>query len=622
MCGIAGVMCDEPGVYSDLPRRMIAAQSHRGPDATGVATPDSHLAVGHARLSIVDLTPAGNQPFVTADSVLVYNGEIYNHLEIRAELEKLGAKFNGTSDTATLLVALQTWGVEKTLPRIRGMFAFAFYLRRERTLYLCRDRLGIKPLHYLRRAGKLYFSSEVKGLQAVTATPVDPIRALFSMASVADDSLDRTAFHGVKQVAPGTALRCVIGSNPTVHRYYSPIDDLDEALYRELERTPESRIVEMFASEIERSVQSMLMSDVRVGAFVSGGIDSSVIAILARRSASDFPLFSSNVVGPESEIEAARLLARAIDAPLHESAFEPADFLANWARATWHYECPIVRHMNAVPFSVVAGVARSNGVKVVLTGEGADELFFGYPKLLTRRFDGLAKSPVDTLLSLYGRVPGLRQHLWPTPSDQPDDFINLLTQDYQRQRIREAAMPKLAFLGEEAAREHYLTLQMLQESLHSLLHRNDRMGMSHSIEARFPFLDERIIRFGINLPTKFKIHWSKRLHNYKHPFLEDKWVVRSMAKNLLPRSLVKRRKNGFPLAGYRSVQLKSTFFRNGYVMEALGLTDATIEYVLANVKPMFVGRLGAVELFGRMYEQGWTVDRATSHVREHAALLN
>jgi asparagine synthase (glutamine-hydrolysing) len=620
MCGIAGLLTDEASADVEVARRMVRAQAHRGPDVLAAISADAHVAVGHARLSIVDLSEAGNQPFMANGNVLVYNGEIYNHQALRPELEGKGAVFHGTSDTATLMEALRLLGVEATLARIRGMFAFAYYETSSRSLYLCRDRLGIKPLHYLQRGGTLYFSSEVKGLAAAVSLSVDAVRALFAIASVADDSLDRTAFRGVRQVAPGTFLVCRPKRTPKAHRYYAPIDDFDESHYRELAATPRADVVRQLAEKLEASVVSMLMSDARLGAFVSGGIDSSVIAAFARRHTTDLPLFTSNVVGPDSEVADARLLASSIGAPLHESAFTPDDFLEHWARATWHYEYPIVRHMNAVPFSVVAGLARENSVKVVLTGEGADELFLGYPKLLTRRFDGIARSPVDTLLSLYGQVPGLREHLWPNPADQPDGFVNLLVQDYQRQRLREHAMPKLEFLGKAAAGEHYLTLQMLQESLHSLLHRNDRMGMSNSIEARFPFLDEDIIRFGINLPVKFKIHWSKRFHNYKHPFLEDKSLLRTMARELLPQPLVSKRKNGFPLPGYRALRIAPTFFERGFVEDALSLSRATFEYVTQHISPMFVARLAAMDLHGRLFEHGVSVANATEHVRKHVSL--
>jgi len=600
---------------------MVKVQQHRGPDAFGTCAPDPHFVASHARLSIVDTSEAGNQPFVKGGHVLVYNGEIYNHRELRPELTRLGATFQGTSDTATLFEALRLLGVETTLRRIRGMFAFAYYDVANRTLYLCRDRLGIKPLHYARRGRALYFSSEVKGIAAVTSIAVDPLRAMFSMASVADDSLNRTAFRNVSQVAPGTFLVCKPNAPLEERRYHEPIDDFDEAYYRELEEMSEEAILERFSSLMSASVESMLMSDARLGAFVSGGIDSSVIALLARRSSTDLPLFTSNVIGPSSEVEDARLLAKTIDCELHESAFTSQDFLGHWAKSTWHYEYPIVRHMNSIPFGLVAALAHATGVKVALTGEGADELFLGYPKLLTRRFDSLARRPVDALMSIYGRVPGLREHLWPDPSAQPDGFINLVLQDYQRQRLRERAMPKLEFLGEEAAKEQHLTLMMLQEGLHSLLHRNDRMGMSGSIEARFPFLDEEVVRFGINLPSKFKIHSTARFHNYKHPFLVDKWIVRTAARRLLPKRLVDKRKNGFPLPGYNAVRIKASFFSGGFVEDIASLSPATLDYIVRTIAPRLVARLAAVDLMGRMFDLGWSVEQANEHVHAHASVV-
>ncbi|MBV8759932.1 MAG: hypothetical protein JO257_21760, partial [Deltaproteobacteria bacterium] len=513
---------------------------------------------------------------------------------------------------------LRLLGVEETLRRIRGMFAFAYYEPSTQTLWLCRDRLGIKPLHYVSRGDVLYFSSEVKGIAAVLPLAIDPVRALFSIASVADDSLDRTCFRGVKQVPPGAALVCRRGHEPEVRRYYSPIDDFDEAYYRELDSAPEAHIVETFLKLFTHAVERTLMSDVRLGAFVSGGIDSSLVVAIARKTREDIPLFSADIAGEMSEIDDARRLASHLSCELHEVRFEPGQLLQEWARATWHYEYPIVRHVNAIPFMTVARLARSSGTKVVLTGEGADELFLGYPKLLARRFERIARGPVDTMMNLYGKLPGLREFLWPQLSPQPTDFLSLLAQDFQRQRIREPSLQKLAFLGEEGAREQYLTLEMLQESLHSLLHRNDRMGMAHSIEARFPFLDEELLRFGISLPAKFKIHRSTRFHNFKHPFLEDKWVTRAAARDLLPRELVHKRKNGFPMPGYRVVKVKPSFFRGGYVEDALSLSCDTADYITRRANPMHVARLAAVDLHGRLFEQGWSIQRATEHVLQHA----
>lgn len=622
VCGVAGILNDELDADVEVARRMASVQRHRGPDAIG-AVGSGRFAASHVRLSIVDLSEAGDQPFTDGERVLVFNGEIYNHADLRPKLQRLGARFRGSSDTATLFEALRLLGVETTLRRIRGMFAFAYYEVENKTLYLCRDRIGIKPLHYLRRGGDFYFSSEVKGIAAAVPVSLDPIRAVFSIASVADDSLDRTAFRGVRQVAPGTMLVCRSGEEPVERRYYAPVEDLDAAYYRELDSSSEAVLVRRFGELLQHAVDSMLMSDARLGVFVSGGIDSSVIAALARRSSSDLPLFTSNVVGPDSEVDDARLLARSIGCDLHESRFEQQTFLDEWARSTWHYEYPIVRHMNAIPFGVVAGVAREERVKAVLTGEASDELFLGYPTLLTRRFHSVARAPVEVLMALYGSVPGLREHLFPDPAAEPTSFINLLAQDYQRQRLREAAMPRLrAFLDEETAKEQYLTLQMLQEGLHSLLHRNDRMGMSRSIESRFPFLDEEVVRFGINLPARFKIHASKRFHNYKHPFLEDKWIVRAMARDHLPQPLVQKRKNGFPLSGYRSVRVAPSFFANGYVQDVLSASASTFAYISREIEPKFVARLAAVDLMGRMFELGWSVERATEHVRAHAVLAS
>jgi asparagine synthase (glutamine-hydrolysing) len=614
---LAGILAENEGVDVDAAKCMIEAQRHRGPDAQGVTSPDKVFAASHARLTIVDLSDAGNQPFEDGKRVLVFNGEIYNHAALRPELEKLGARFRGSSDTATLFEALRLWGVDETLRRIRGMFAFAYYDVAKKTVSLCRDRLGIKPLHYTRRAGNLYFASEIKGIAAAIPLEIDPFRAMFSIASVGDDSHEKTAFKRVRQVPPGAVLECRAGGEPTIRYYYQVSDDVDESLYRELDGSSETAVADRFNELLAKAVSSMLMSDAPLGVFVSGGLDSSVLAALASKALPSLPLFSSNVEGRMSEIGDARALAAAIQCPLYESRFTSENFLDRWARATWHHEVPIVRHMSAVPLSCVSALARQHNIKCVLTGEGADELLLGYPKDVTQRYDKLARRPVDTLLSLYGRVPGLREHLWPETKEHPDHFLNLLAQGYLRQQLRETGLQKLGFLDEETARAHYATMQLLQEQLHSLLHRNDRMGMISSIEARFPFLDEELVRFAINLPVKYKIHASLRLHNYKHPFLEDKWLLRRLAREHLPKQLANKRKNGFPVPGYNEFVVSPKFFHGGFVEDILELNRTTLEYVTRKVRPMFVARLAAVDIFGRMFAHGWSPDRATAHAREH-----
>lgn len=623
MCGIAGVLLNSPDrVSEELLTRMGMAQSHRGPDSFAVYSKD-RFGVAHNRLSILDLSPAGNQPFKDGSSVLVYNGEIYNYLSLKRDLAQEGVEVSGTSDTAVLFACLVHWGVPKTLQMIRGMFAFAFYDADKETVYLCRDRLGIKPLFWLYDAAGLYWASEVKSLAAGVTIKVDSIQTLFSLASIGEKLNETTVFEHVRHVPPGHFLCFQAGgASPQLTSYYDILEDIDEAYYRELDKMSKPVLLDCFQKILSDSVQGMLMSDAPMGIFVSGGIDSSLIASIATNYDNNLSLFTANVTGQYTEFPDAQLLASHLKKQLYDAKFEPEMLLSHWAMATYHYETPIVIHTNAVPFSRVAALAHSKGVKAVLTGEGADELFLGYPTLLTRRLNGIAKMPVELLKSAYEVVPGLREYLFPNEKQTISGFMDLLVQGFDRQRLREKGYEAYSFLSKKLIEDQYLSIQMIREGLIALLFRNDRMGMLASIESRFPFLDESMIRFAINLPMKWKIAHTSRFHNYKHPFLMDKAVVRWTAEYLLPPQLAYKKKNGFPMYGYKHVRVSPGFFRDGYVAQLVGLTDEKEAYMLRTQPPYYVAKLAAVEIFGRLFAWGQTPDDVTRHLLRTVNIVN
>ena len=594
--------------------------AHRGPDNFGLFR-EGNFGCAHNRLSILDLSEAGNQPFSDDRYVLAYNGEIYNWKEMRTELEAEGVAFRSTSDTEALFYYLARFGTARTLRKARGMFAFSWYDRHQEVLHLCRDRFAIKPLYWTFVDGALYWSSEVKALAAVVQLELDPVLTIFSAASIGDHSLRTTLFRGVEHVPPASYLVGSPGQRPAAAlSYYDIAEDVEESTFRELESMKRASIRALFSELLDRSVEGMLMSDAPIGAFVSGGIDSSLIAALAAQKLGEISLFTSNVVGAFSEVEDARKLAEGIGCRLFEQRFTPELFLQHWVSATVHQETPIVSHTNAVPFSLVAQLARDTGVKAVLTGEGSDELFLGYPRLLTERFRRLAAAPVNLLKSVYSLLPGLREYLFPQPSESIDGFLGVLAQRFERQRLREEGRRSYDFLPARQAQQQYLTIQMMREGLVGLLHRNDRMGMASSIEARFPFLDEEVVRFAINLPVKWKIGRSHRFHNYKHPFLIDKAVVRDTARGRLPRSLIDKKKDGFPMYGHRFVRVEPQFFSQGYLARSVGLDEAVAKHLVLNEDSYFVAKLVSVDIFGRLFEGRESVDDITARLLRHVHL--
>ncbi len=623
MCGIAGMCVKDVDNLSENRLRAIGElQQHRGPDNMGILLVD-RCGFVHNRLSLIDLTSAGNQPMVLGEYVLVYNGELYNFLPLRDELERKGRQFIGRSDTEVLLHALIVYGVETTLKCIQGMFAFSFYNGGSQMLYLCRDRYGIKPLHYTVRDGDLVWASEIKAIGQVKPLQIDPIQALYSVAGNAEFHHETTLFLGVKSVAPGTFLQMRVDqdADPQSVRYYEMNDDFDPAYYRELDGMSMETAAQEFDRLMSDSVRRMLIADAPMGIFLSGGIDSSLLGALAIRHTRDLTLFTSNILGRLSEFPDAQAIGKFLDLPLYDSPFAPGDFLKHWTACTYHYEAPIVRHVSAMPMSQVARLAHQHQVKAVLTGEGSDELFLGYPHLLMQRYENLVRTPLRLVEKAYGIIPGLRRYIIPNESEQVDGFLNLLVQGYERQRFRDQARGHFAFMNEADFKRHYLSIQSMKEGIVSLLMRNDRMGMMSSIEARFPFLDEAVVRFGVNLPDKFKIGHSSRMHNIMHPFLIDKAIVRKTCEPILPKWLPHKKKLGFPMHAHRDLTIAPGFFRDGYAAQLLQMNESSEAYMLGTQNRYFVAKLAALEIFGRLYALGESQSAITDRIYSHIAIV-
>jgi asparagine synthase (glutamine-hydrolysing) len=623
MCGFAGVYqlnCRQVPV--GLVESIGTFLKHRGPDKSGFLAYEN-FAVSHNRLSLLDFSAAADQPFRNNDYVLAFSGEIYNYREIRDRLRRdYGVEFSTTSDTEVLFNLLIYEGIEAALKQIKGMFAFSFYDKTKDELWLARDRLGIKPLYYFQKDGGFYWSSEIKALVKTFDIKPDPIKTLFSINGIGEKSTEYTLFNGVKPVKPGSYIKVTHNAGePEVFTYYQPIDDFEPEIYKELDRLTTAEVLDRFESLLESSVESMLASDAPLGAFVSGGVDSSLISAIASRKYTDFSLFTADIVGKHSEFKDAQNLARHLGTPLFDFKFEPAMLLADWAEVTYFYENPIVVHTNAIPFSKVAEMTRSRGVKAVLTGEGADELFLGYPRLLSERYKRLAAFPVSAIKSLYKIVPGLAEYLFPNTQPTTMDFLKQLVRSFDETQFAAAGSDKFNFLPEGKRVEQFLTIKMLGEHLTTLLYRNDRMGMMSSIEARFPFLDENMVKFAVNLPVKYKIVNSFRLHNYKHPFLVDKWILRKTAEKYLPKKSAFKKKEGFPMLGYKNLRVKNGFFKNGWVSENLQMSRRAQTVLTETQNPYFIAKLAAIEVFGKIYGGGETLGNVKSHVLKYAEMF-
>lgn len=611
MCGFAGVIQKEAFSEEAL-RAMARTIIHRGPDHTGYYR-DERASFVHNRLSLVDLSENGHQPFVDEDHVLLYNGEIYNHATLRKQ-HLPGEVFRSSSDTETLFHLLKRHGVEKTSRWVNGMFAFVWYDRRSGDLAIVRDRLGIKPLFYMAVNDRFVFSSELKGIVMHFPVGLDRPVLMGSAIGELENTRTHTAFESVRQLEPGHMLY-LSGStgSVTLSRYFGLADMVDRDYHRELSATPMKGLEEMFDGLMRSSVESMLMSDVGMGAFVSGGIDSSLIATIACRN-QPIRMFTSNIVGKYSELPFSRLLSQTNGQELHVSDFHPGDLVKHIVRTTWFYETPIVVHLNAIPFQAVAELARGNSTKAVLTGEGSDELFLGYPRLLTRKWDDLIKLPYDLTTAIYRRIPGLTRYLNLNKANHGGDLLRMPL-GFMGESMMEEYEQAFSFVSDKVKRaDHILTLSMLSRGLHSLLWRNDRMGMMHSIESRFPFLDEELMRFAINLPLHAKIGRSARFHNYKHPFMIDKHIVRKTAERYLPKELNNREKKGFPLFGFANLRIERGFFKDGFLQDFYRLSERGTRLMEERTDPYLLNKMACVEIWGRLFVRKEGMEKVESDV--------
>lgn len=580
------------------------------------------LGMAAARLAINDLSDAGGQPFGDSHAALTFNGEIYNHRDLRRHLEQHGTVFRGHSDTEVLFHALCRWGVADTLPKLRGMFAFAFADLDRQTISLGRDRLGIKPMLWCQVDGGLAWASEAKALSPVRPLEPDPIQALFAVAGRIDRSPTLTAFQGVRQVPPGHFLYASTEIQPRITEWWSLTDEVDRALYDELDQLGTEELADRLDGLLTGAVQRMGGSDVAEGAFLSGGIDSSLIAAIAGEVATSPPaLFTADVGGARSEASAARRTADHLGQPLTVTAFPRNALLDDWATATWHLEAPVITHVNALPYRRLAQAAHDHGVKTALTGEGADELFCGYTDSAAARYRRVLGAPATARRWAAERLPDpYRSALASRRSNQADFLVDLVG-SFSGARLESAGSAAFAFLAPRAADRQGRVLAWLGEHLLTLLHRNDAMGMAASVETRFPFLDEDVVRFGINLPTRAKIAVSRHLGNRKHPFVQDKAIVRRVAARRLPAEVADRAKNGFPMYGHQHVRLAPAFWSDGYVVDLLGLADDAADRLGTDVEPYHVAKLASVEVFGRLFALGQRADQVTEHVRRHGQVV-
>lgn len=505
MCGIAGfVNLDSAPASATLARRMGDLIRHRGPDDEG-AFAERNVALSHRRLSIVDLSAAGHQPMASADAnaLIVYNGEIYNHLELRAELETQGVRFRSRSDTEVLLEGLARHG-EEFLPRVNGMFAFAYYDRRARRLVLARDRFGVKPLYYALAGGTLLFGSEIKAFLAHPAfsAKVDP-EGLVEYMNFQNFFGARTLFAGVRLLPAGSSLTVDCAARdplPAPRRYW-------DFRFVEGERRSRPEAVDRLDGLFRQAVSRQLMSDVPVGTYLSGGMDSGSIATLAARELPGMLSFTvgfdlSSASGLElafDERAVAERIAALAGTEHYEMVLKAGDMERCMAALVWHMEEPRVGQ--SYPNYYAAKLASRFG-KVVLSGSGGDELFAGYP---WRYYRAVVNDDFEDYASKYYQF---WQRLLPAGA-QPAIFAPL---GAAAASVEPMAIFKSVFDSHSLRLERpedYINHSLYFEAktfLAGLLVVEDKLSMAHGLESRVPFLDNDLVEFATALPVAYKLN--------------------------------------------------------------------------------------------------------------------
>jgi asparagine synthase (glutamine-hydrolysing) len=555
MCGIAGIFnSDEEPISPVILRKMTDAIAHRGPDGEGFYN-DGFIGFGHRRLAIIDLSPAGHQPMISQDgqTIITYNGEIYNFQEIRAQLETLGYQFHSRTDSEVVLNAWQEWGADCVL-KFNGMFAFAIWDKRNRSLFLCRDRYGIKPLYYMAVGNTVLFGSEQKAILAnpITKRNLDK-KALLEYFTFQNIFTDRTLIEGLKLLPAAHIARFTLGNTtPTITRYWD---------YRFREpNTPKD--LREYREELDRlmrqAVSRQLVTDVEIGSYLSGGMDSGTLTALAARELPYIKTFTcgfdmSSASGIELTFDE-RIKAEAMSAKFktehYEMVLKAGDMERCMPKLAWHIEEPRVGQ--SYPNYYVARLA-SKFVKVVLSGAGGDELFGGYPWRYYRATvcDNF-EDYIDKYYVFWQRLvvnSDIKKLFAPIWDDVKDVWTRDIFRDVFANHDNELKRP-----------EDYINHSLYFEAktfLHGLFVIEDKLSMAHSLETRVPFMDNDLVDFAMRCPVSLKLNnlaevvrineneAGDKQQTFFKKTKDGKQILRDVMKSYIPTEITDNEKQGF-----------------------------------------------------------------------------
>lgn len=554
MCGICGVLrLDNQSVPANTIESMSATISHRGPDGDGVWV-DGSIGLGHRRLAILDLTPSGHQPMgnETGDVVIVYNGELYNHPDLRLELETAGHHYHSRTDTETVIHSYEEWGTA-CLDRFNGMFAFALWDKRTKNLFLARDRFGVKPLYYYYDGKKIVFGSEIKAILACPdvsrSVSYQALNEYFTFQNVLTDL---TLFEGIKILPAGHYLLL----NPDWHNEPIPQQYWDFNFNETISITMEDAAEELYRL-LTQAITRQLMSDVPIASYLSGGMDSGSITAVARQHLGRLMTFTggfdlSSASGMElgyDERSNAEMLSNLLKTEHYEMVMHAGDMEYIMPELIWHLED--LRVGQCYPNYYIARLA-GKFVKVVLSGSGGDELFAGYP---WRYFRGLNQGKGDYYHNYY--------NFWQRLVLDEDKQL-FFNKDTYRQIDSHSTFDVFREVFKSANLVLETTEDLINASLyfelktflHGLLVVEDKVSMAHSLETRVPFLDNELVDFACRLPIHYKLKSlqqtprldenepGKRLR-YEMRSQDGKSILRTAMQKIIPPQVTERVKQGF-----------------------------------------------------------------------------
>ena len=537
----------------DVLDRMLQAIYHRGPDEEGRLS-DGRLALGMRRLSIIDLV-AGTQPVFNESGryAVVFNGEIYNYRELREELQGRGHQLKTQGDTETIVHLFEEMQ-EDCLRQLRGMFGFAIWDSHLRELFLARDRMGIKPLYYTLADGQLIFASEIKAIlqHPSVVREVDKV-AMSQYLSLKYVPAPRTMFKDIYSLPPGHWMKINASGEIQIQRYW------DISFAKPVQLMDEQESTDRLLALLRESVGIHLRSDVPFGAFLSGGLDSStIVALMAEQLSTPVKTFSVGFDGPglQDELPYAQQVANLFGCQHHTLKISAGDFLNHAERVLFHLDQPIADQATIATY-LVAKLARQH-VKMVLTGEGGDELFAGYARYAGERYWQVAQwlpQPLGRMVRQFvAPLPGLRRakiainalmihdeatrfaNWFPMFNDEAKRHLMVEAESNLSEGVSDLFRQHLQNCNAKSRLERMLYLDCKLWLADYLLLRGDKLTMANSLEARVPLLDHRVVEFAASLPESMKLRGSQR-----------KYLLRKAACRLLPADIIHRKKQGFPI---------------------------------------------------------------------------